>query len=624
MDDTKHNGRDSQGPEMAQVEDKIAAVEQVELDPVLVARAAAGAGAVAFVHFDPATAKSSVIEVLVHHDDLTKIHRGLYVHIESVKDGRRYMCRIVEGPFFAPDALKRDSTPVQFIILNQGQGKVLSLPEYHGWAQAEILGEERNGELYGATRRPHPASPVIPYDSAMMADMLHLQGNMILGTIDNYEEVLLRLDENAKGVIPRNWLTVGTIGSGKSNTNQVFIEETLRAHFAQIVIDPEGEYIFMDQPSDAPGIEKELEAYARKPEGVKNLTVYRLPLTQSKREGAVEFTVPFDSVGPELIVELVEMNSAQQTRFTFLYSQAIERLKKETGKPEQTGVEDVDLSRGYPGITLKLLLDMLREELDYHRWKQANRDVKGKTGKRKATDEAKGEKQELEDEAEMTIYCHRYHLQPLIQDQQDLVSYAALNKKLRELQLTGIFDKPNVPALNMKALAQPGHLAVIDMSDARNHQVVNIVIADLLTRMYYYKLNLTEEQNAQRKVFITIEEAHGFVSRDRANQMEQTLDQLRRIARRGRKRWLALHFITQAPMHLPPELFELANNKIIHQITGSDNLRVLKAAAGSINEGIWNDVPSLGRGRAVLVSSQFSHPLLARIRPAASRRNYMA
>ncbi len=87
---------------------------------------------------------------------------------------------------------------------------------------------------------------------------------------------------------------------------------------------------------------------------------------------------------------------------------------------------------------------------------------------------------------------------------------------------------------------------------------------------------------------------------------------------------MALHFIAQAPLHLPPELFELANNKIIHQITGSDNLRVLKSAAGSINEGIWEDVPSLGRGRAVLVSSQFSHPLLVRIRPAASRRNYMA
>jgi DNA helicase HerA-like ATPase len=94
------------------------------------------------------------------------------------------------------------------------------------------------------------------------------------------------------------------------------------------------------------------------------------------------------------------------------------------------------------------------------------------------------------------------------------------------------------------------------------------------------------------------------------------------MARRGRKRWLILHFVTQSPQHLPSELFELANNKIIHQTTGADNLRVLKAAAGTINEGIWDDVPSLGRGRAIVVSSQYPHPLIARIRPAASRRNY--
>jgi DNA helicase HerA-like ATPase len=105
--------------------------------------------------------------------------------------------------------------------------------------------------------------------------------------------------------------------------------------------------------------------------------------------------------------------------------------------------------------------------------------------------------------------------------------------------------------------------------------------------------------------------------------MEQTLDQLRRIARRGRKRWLVLHFVTQSPQHLPSELFELANNKIIHQTTGTENLRVLKVVAGTVNEAIWQDVPSLGRGRAIIVSEQYPHPLIVRIRPAASRRNYM-
>ena len=79
-----------------------------------------------------------------------------------------------------------------------------------------------------------------------------------MGLLDNYDDVFVRVDEHDKGVVPRNWMTVGTIGSGKSNTNQVFIEETLAADYAQIVIDPEGEYIFMDEPSEAAGIEGDL------------------------------------------------------------------------------------------------------------------------------------------------------------------------------------------------------------------------------------------------------------------------------------------------------------------------------------------------------------------------------
>ncbi len=627
VNDINRNGNNKAGPTTANFESEIAKLEAIEDNPEILLRAAQSAGAVAFVHFDPGAAKSNMVEGLVHHDDLTKVHRGLYVHILSLKDGRHYTGRVVEGPFYDPDALKRDSTPVQFIILNQGEGKALALPEYHARVQIEILGEERSNVLYGATRRPHPASPIFPYDSTLMNDMLHMQGNIVLGLLDNYDDVLVRVDENDKGVVPRNWLTVGTIGSGKSNTNQVFIEETLAANYAQIVVDPEGEYIFMDQQSEMPGIEADLKPYKRKPMGVKTITVYHPPLSKSKRKDAIEFSVPFDSLGSDIIVELAEMNTAQQTRFTFLYEQAIKCVRKDKeqlGEKDRQVDEDLDISRGYPGITLRRLIDMLWEELRYYDWKRAHKS--DKKSDKKISGKKAQEAETLPDEevniAQMEIYCHRYKLEPLIQEQYDASSYGALTKKLRELEMARIFDRHETPPLDVKKLCKPGHLSVIDMSDADSQQVINIVIADLLARVYHYKMSLSEEANAENKVFLTIEEAHGFVSREKQDKMEQTLDQLRRIARRGRKRWLALHFVTQSPQHLPSELFELANNKIIHQTTGSENLRVLKAAAGNVNEAIWQEVPSLGRGRAIVVSGQYPHPVIACIRPASSRRNY--
>lgn len=632
------------GPHAALVGDRIEALRAEPDDPEQLARAGDMSGAVAFVHFDPGTASSNMVEALIHHDDLTKIHRGMYVHVMSTKDGRRYSGRVVEGPFYGPDALRRDSTPVTFIVLNQGQGRTLSLPEYHGWMAVELLGEERNGGLFGATRRPHPASPIFPYDAALMKEMFKLGGNIRLGVLDNYDDVFVELNGDDKGVVPRNFLTVGTIGSGKSNTNQVFIEETTAAGYAQIVVDPEGEYIFMDRPSEAPGIAEDLELYEREPKGVSRITVYKPPKSHSKREDAIEFSVPFESLAPELVVELAEMTTAQEFRFTFLYDQGIRLLNRKSGNwdgntaTDAAADDDLDLTRGYPGITLDLLIDMLNQELDYHNSKSAEKKQAAAAGKRKRAPTAKKDAQatftEENDASEgddedgdapqpMQIYCHEYKLPPLIKDPQDVMSYGALRKKLREMKMWGIFDRKDAPRLNIKRLCQPGQLSVIDMSDAPGQQITNVVIADLLARVYHYKMSLTEEQNTQRKVIVTIEEAHGFVSRERQDKMQQTLDQLRRIARRGRKRWLCLHFVTQSPQHLPAELFELANNKIIHQTTGMENLRVIKAAAGSVNEAIWNDVPSLGRGRAVIVSSQFPNPLLVQIRPAASRRNYM-
>ncbi len=505
VNDTRGNGSNKAGPTTANVESEIARLEALEDNPEILQRAAQSAGAIAFVHFDPNSAKSNMVEGLIHYDDLTKVHRGLYVHILSLRDGRHYTGRVVEGPFYDPDALKRDSTPVQFIILNQGEGKALALPEYHARAQIEILGEDRGNVLYGATRRPHPASPIFPYDSALMSGMLHMQGNIVLGLLDNYDDVLVRVDENNKGVVPRNWLTVGTIGSGKSNTNQVFIEETLAANYAQIVVDPEGEYIFMDQQSEIPSIEADLKPYGREPTGVKNITVYHPPLSKSKRKDAIEFSVPFDSLSPDIIVELADMNAAQQTRFTFLYEQAIKCIQKDKeqhGEKDSQLDDDLDISRGYPGITLRRLIEMLWDELRYYDWKRAHKSDK-KEGKKNAGKKAQ------EDEAlpigevstpQMEIYCHHYKLEPLIQEQYDASSYGALGKKLRELEMARIFDRHDAQPLDIKKLCQPGHLSVIDMSDADSQQVINIVIADLLARTYHYKMSLIDMVNRYRTI----------------------------------------------------------------------------------------------------------------------------
>ena len=61
---------------------------------------------------------------------------------------------------------------------------------------------------------------------------------------------------------------------------------------------------------------------------------------------------------------------------------------------------------------------------------------------------------------------------------------------------------------------------------------VNLVTADLLRKVFAYKV---ARENAAPTLLV-IEEAHSFVSREKGQTMHATLQMLRDVARRGRKR----------------------------------------------------------------------------------------
>src|SRR5206468_7818534 len=87
-------------------------------------------------------------------------------------------------------------------------------------------------------------------------------------------------------------------------------------------------------------------------------------------------------------------------------------------------------------------------------------------------------------------------------------------------------------------------------------------------------------------VVVIIEEAHEFLSGQRVKQMPVLFEQVARIAKRGRKRWLGLVFVTQLPQHLPDEVLGLINNYILHKIADANVISRLKRSIGSVDEGL--------------------------------------
>jgi len=534
---------------------------------------------IGFVNFDSSSGSNNEVEVRVPFEKIINIARGKYIIIEA-KDSDYYLARITKGPFYTPDAVSRDSAFAKASIV---QAETISfIPDYHGICYAELIGifDINSSQVSGIQTRPRPKSAVFQLPPEKLEDLLKIHGNMYLGQVSGYKDIRVRFDSNKKTVLPRNLGIFGTVGSGKTNSSQVLIEEASAAGWAVIVIDVEGEYIAMDEPSSEilknKLMQKKAESFKIEPKGLEKFQVYYPTASESKKKNAYEFSIPFGGLSPYELSEIMGMNETQTDRFIELWDEQKEKIiKSVSGSSKKKYSNQWDaIDKGdedeldLPGLTINDMINTLNDKLKLEK------------GSSKS-------------------------------------SWLVVKRLLNRLKRFGIFDSSE-DILEPGDLLKAGHVSVLDMSNSYNVQVNNIVIAYILRKVF--DLKVKNENLPPTMIFI--EEAHTFVSKENANKMEALMDRLREVTRRGRKRWLGLCFISQQPSHLPDEIYELCNTKIIHQTIGSKNINSLKTSAGNVNEAIWDEVPTLGQGRSIIISPQFHHPIMTNMRLCKTNREY--
>lgn len=204
-------------------------------------------------------------------------------------------------------------------------------------------------------------------------------------------------------------------------------------------------------------------------------------------------------------------------------------------------------------------------------------------------------------------------------DPKHIPSWRALMGKLGKIKRLKIFDSPQAPPLDYRGMLQPGRVSILDLSDTESPQIRNLVIAELLRGVHAQQeenyRGAVAEGRQPTPTLIFIEEAHEFLSAQRIKKMEVLFQQVARIARRGRKRWLGLVFVTQLPQHMPDEVLGLINNWILHQLTDAGVISRLKRSIGGINEGLWRNLPSLAPGQAIISFTNLTRPLQVSIDP---------
>jgi DNA helicase HerA-like ATPase len=118
---------------------------------------------------------------------------------------------------------------------------------------------------------------------------------------------------------------------------------------------------------------------------------------------------------------------------------------------------------------------------------------------------------------------------------------------------------------------------------------------------------------------VVLEEAHEFLGAERIEKMPVLFGQVARLAKRGRKRWLGLVFVTQLPQHLPRQVLALVNSYVLHKITDPQVAASLRRTVSGIDEGLWGRLPGLAPGQAIVSCPHMTRPLLVSMDPTGCR-----
>lgn len=571
-------------------------------------------GSVGRTMFDTPASEDTTITVLLPREHIAALPAQSMVRIRSVPDERWYLGVVIKGPFAEPDGLRGDAPIVVTTTVRGG----IFMPKFHGRVQVELIGEEINGVLTPPRFRPLPNSPVFALTSEETSKVLKVSGQISLGLAVGHENLPVRVPADSKAVLPRHLGILGTTGGGKSTTVSGMINNFQKAGIATILIDTEGEYTMIDAPTDDPQMRAALQRRGLQPEGVRNTQIYHLvgrDTTNPRHPRLTPFCLQFSTLSPYLVMELMELTGAQEERYLRAYDitkRVLQDLKisPQAGEDTSRFIELDEMEAGYPRMTLAHIYDIIAA--------CAQLVDKAEDGIEFYAQGFSGRRNEVIASIKKVIHAEdgKKHEGML---PGNVSSWRALQGKLRRIRRLKIFDNPQAKPLNYTALTAPGQISIIDLSDTDSPHINNLVIAEILRGIQqqqdenYSRAEQAEQQPG--RTMVVIEEAHEFLSAERLKQMPVLFAQVARIARRGRKRWLGLVFVTQLPQHLPDEVLGLINNFVLHKIADAGVIARLKRAISGIDEGLWARLPGLAPGQAIVSMMSMTRPLLVAIDP---------
>jgi Helicase HerA, central domain len=562
--------------------------------------------------FDTPGSTDGNVTVVTPPNNIHSVTSQALLRIESFPDGRRYVGTVSAGPFYDPDGIGAESTPM---VIAQVSGAFV-MPGHHGRLQIQLLGEEVKGRIGPANRRPMPNSPVFLVDDNEMAQILGLEGDFAIGRVMGHESVEVLVPVHKKSVLYRHTGVLGTTGGGKSTTITNYAGGLATEGAAVILLDTEGEYTTMHEVTGDPdmlALAERLELPVKGVDETYVLTLVGREPSNPEHPRQSEFALDFSAISPWTAIEILQLNDAQQGRFLAAYDIG-RRLLTELGifpikkdpTSEQAALEWDEMETGYPRMTLALMIDVVSACISHLK--------KGETTYW-ASELLQRNRDDCREKLKAIIASNEIEKIP-----SSWLKVASLLWRMNRLK---IFDRTDAPRLNVAEMLKSGRITIIDLSDLDSPVMRNLAIAQVLRQLQ------TEQELAYEKaaaaggtptpVNLIIEEAHEFLSSGRIRQMPTLYEQVSRIAKRGRKRWLGLTFVTQLPQNLPDEVMALVNNWILHKIQDESVVGRLRRTIPAIDQSMWRSLASLQPGQAVVSLTHMRRPIMTQIHPSTAK-----
>lgn len=158
------------------------------------------------------------------------------------------------------------------------------------------------------------------------------------------------------------------------------------------------------------------------------------------------------------------------------------------------------------------------------------------------------------------------------------------------------------------------NLLYIDVSHVPFTFQMKELVVDMLGQNLLNLARLNKFKSNPLTVFI--DEAHQFLNKNITNDFDyKKLESFENIAKEGRKYGLFLCIITQLPRDIPTGILSQIGTFITHRLINQRDKEIIMHSLPTMSNDIMNLLPTLGKGEAIISSSELTDNLYIKINP---------